>query len=109
VPESYRKVLFCRPKFEIGFFFALTFFFPKPLFTSVSSCRCCLISGYGIIDKNNTHWNERNVDWKPGRSQGDQIRLLKKRPKCSPNGFLRKLLHNFYGGKKKLKQFYLLL
>jgi hypothetical protein len=32
--------------------------------------------------------------------QGDQMRLLKCPPKCSPNHFLSKLLHNFYGGTK---------
>jgi hypothetical protein len=31
-----------------------------------------------------------------GDFQGDQIRLWKSRPKCSPTRFLPKLLHNFY-------------
>jgi hypothetical protein len=39
------------------------------------------------------------------RNQGDQMRLLKNRPKYSPNRVLTKLLHNFYGGKKKLTKF----
>jgi hypothetical protein len=44
------------------------------------------------------------------RNQGNQMRLLKDRPKYSPNGVLTKLLHNFYGGKKKLTKFvYILL
>jgi hypothetical protein len=31
---------------------------------------------------------------------GDQMSLLKNRPKCGPTHFLSKLIHNFYRGKK---------
>jgi hypothetical protein len=43
---------------------------------------------------------ENFINHNIGPGQGDQMRLWKNRPKCSPTRFLSKLLYNFHRGYK---------